>query len=914
LPLYQAILARMDEAVVAADFPWDEVSPLTILEANPAFERLSGYSRAELIGQSLSALLGDLTTGEALEQIVEGRVAEGRGAEGLVVYPKHGGPFQLEVDVVLQAPARGRPGRRVLIGKQRRLRCSPRPAHTYDLESIARLAGGVAHEFNNILTAILGYSELLLEELPQGGVPRDDMLQIKHAGERAKLLTRQLLAFSGKQVVRPEVVALDAFLRERESMLRTIVGGASLGLSIEGQQAIMADAGHVAEICAVLVRNAGAGAGAMGRVHIGLERRQLGSAEPARGGLKPGAHVVLTISNTGAGMTPDSLARVFEPFFGCVPSGGEGLGLSAVYGMVQQNGGHIEAESDAAVGCTFRVYFPAIDGGAPRVAPREDGQAASGGTVLVLEDEESLRLLVRRVLERQGYTVLEAADGEQGVELAEHHDGQIDLLLTDLMMPILGGREAAELIARQRPDMKVLFMSGFTSDLTSLELLFSPHANFLPKPFTPERLGQVIREALARDVQKETPVVAVERAGARGGAEAVLAPVAHQESRGTNMTQMVSHDVPSRRVAGEERHLGVLGSPRGPGGTGRGHGAPVAALGVVSLSPGGDGVLGGIAPRALVVDLDASGARELCSHARSGALLTQLPVFGLARAVTDLTFAEAYSWGVDDVVDLSDLQGLIPRLRAVRALPAPGAPASRGSAVVVDSDHDRRAIAARALVAAGYEVLFAAELVEAEALAAAHDAAMVVAALDAAPDGAVAGVVRARAGGSACPWVISVPPALLRETRDAVADIERVALHDAYAPPDDILFSANEMASAHALDQRTAPRLLCGTRVWMRPAGGERDTLGYTYNMSEGGLFVRTLAPIEPNQPMWIELCAPRAGRRVRLTAVPRWQRPFGPVGAALSPPGVGLRITGGLPGDIELFQSGCRKLTLEMS
>lgn len=307
--------------------------------------------------------------------------------------------------------------------------------------------------------------------------------------------------------------------------------------------------------------------------------------------------------------------------------------------------------------------------------------------------------------------------------------------------------------------------------------------------------------------------------------------------------------------------------------------------------------------RALVVDLDDAGARARCQAVRSEPRFASTPLLGLCDAPTGLSFAEAFAWGVDDVVARGETATLIQRIRALRPGREPAA--RRGSVVVADPDPGWRGLVARSLRNASFDVVFAQDEGELRRKLASEPRALVVAstrvgALD---------VVRGSAHGEVVPWILVAPPREQAEARRATAAMRHVSLMDALAPLEDVLFLANDMLSPQAADRRASVRLLFGTCVWLRPARSAEDTLGYSYTISRGGLFVRTLVPIEVGTSWWLEFEPPRAGGRIRVSATAVWTRPFGPLAAAVSPAGAGFRIDGALPGDMDVLAQGCERL-----
>jgi two-component system, cell cycle sensor histidine kinase and response regulator CckA len=370
------------------------------------------------------------------------------------------------------------------------------------MEAVGQLAGGIAHDFNNLLTAILSYCELLLEEIRQGDPIRGDIEQIRQAGQRAAGLTRQLLAFSRRQVLQPKVLSLNAVVESTDGMLHRLIG-ADILLEIRcepGLWHVLADPGQLEQVLVNLVVNARDAMPRGGRILVTTQNRELRADSLLRGnGVRPGSYVALTVRDTGVGIDPANHARVFEPFFTTKePGKGTGLGLSTVYGIVQQSGGHVAVESAPGEGAMFTVLLPRHLGGEPATASRVDRRRLPGGTetLLLVEDEAAVRSSARRLLERQGYTVLEARHGGDALRIVEESGRQVDLVVTDLVMPEMGGKELAERLRAHRPGLKVLFMSGYTEKVIAAGGIMPPNTGFVEKPFTVEQLMRRLREIL----------------------------------------------------------------------------------------------------------------------------------------------------------------------------------------------------------------------------------------------------------------------------------------------------------------------------------------------------------------------------------------------------------------------------------
>jgi nitrogen-specific signal transduction histidine kinase/ActR/RegA family two-component response regulator len=370
------------------------------------------------------------------------------------------------------------------------------------MEAIGRLAGGVAHDFNNVLTAIMGYSELLLRGTGSEESRRRNTEQIKKAAERAASLTSQLLAFSRRQVLTMRVLDLNDVVAVLEPMLRRLIGEDIALVTVPGRalERTKADVGQIEQVIMNLVVNARDAMPRGGTLTIETTNVELDQAYMDRHGLvPPGAYVKLAVSDTGCGMDAETQSHIFEPFFTTKePGKGTGLGLSTVYGVIKQSGGYIWVYSEPGQGTTFKVYLPRVDEAVTAIAPHAVSAESPRGTetVLLVEDDEGVRELAGGALERSGYSVLMACGGEEALLLSGRHAGAIHLLVTDVVMPGIGGRELAERLVPLRPDMKVLYMSGYTDDAVVRYGVLVEEAAYLQKPFTPDVLLQRVRQML----------------------------------------------------------------------------------------------------------------------------------------------------------------------------------------------------------------------------------------------------------------------------------------------------------------------------------------------------------------------------------------------------------------------------------
>jgi PAS domain S-box-containing protein len=362
------------------------------------------------------------------------------------------------------------------------------------MEAVGQLAGGIAHDFNNLLTGVLTYCDLILQEVREGDPIRSDVEQIRHAGLRAAGLTRQLLAFSRRQVLQPRVLSLNATVGELDGMLRRLIGA---DVQLETELApelwpVRADPGQLEQVLVNLVVNARDAMPRGGTITLTTANRQDAA----------GAFATIAVTDTGHGMDSATQARIFEPFFTTKePGKGTGLGLAMVYGIVEQSGGRIEVESAPGRGAAFTVRLPRYEGAGDALLPRTDRRFPPGGgeTVLLVEDETAVRSSTRRLLERHGYAVLEARHGADALRLVEETAREVDLVLTDLVMPEMGGRELVERLRGRRPGLKVLVMSGYTEKTIAPDGVLPPRTGFVEKPFPVESLLARVRELLDAD-------------------------------------------------------------------------------------------------------------------------------------------------------------------------------------------------------------------------------------------------------------------------------------------------------------------------------------------------------------------------------------------------------------------------------
>jgi PAS domain S-box-containing protein len=369
------------------------------------------------------------------------------------------------------------------------------------MDAVGRLAGGVAHDFNNLLMVINGYTEVLLEQLEKGSAMHHKVQSIQQAADRAATLTRQLLAFSRKQLLELRVVDVNTVIGDMERLLRPLIGEnieLVTRLSTETGHT-RADAGQLEQVIMNLVVNAKDAMPEGGKLTVQSSDVTVRHSFREHRFIHPGRYAVISVADTGHGMDKETQSRIFEPFFTTKEKGkGTGLGLSTVYGIVKQSNGYVFAQSELGAGTTFYVYLPRVEDPAEELSPAKSQQNEAGGceTVLLVEDEESVRELVRVTLVSRGYNVIEAENGECGLRVAEAFKEHIDILITDVVMPGIGGRELAKKLLLLRPGISVLYLSGYTEDAVVTQGALGPSTAFLQKPFTLQNLAKKVREVL----------------------------------------------------------------------------------------------------------------------------------------------------------------------------------------------------------------------------------------------------------------------------------------------------------------------------------------------------------------------------------------------------------------------------------
>jgi PAS domain S-box-containing protein len=476
-----------------------------IIYANPAFERLTGFARAEVLGCNCRILQGVETDPAAVAELRRA-VREGLPcAVELLNYRKDGSTFWNALSVSPVRDADGRlthfVGVQTDVTERRKLEDQYRQAQK--MEVVGRLAGGIAHDFNNLLTVINGYGEMVLAMLPRGDPARDSVAEMVKSGERAATLTRQLLAFSRQQVLAPRVLNLNTVIAEMEKMLRRVIGeDIELATRLEPTLGpVRADPGQLEQVLLNLAVNARDAMPRGGKLTLETHDAELDEAYAVdHAGVVPGRYALLAVSDTGTGMAPEVRERVFEPFFTTKgPGKGTGLGLATVHGIVTQSGGRVEVYSEVGRGTTFNIYLPRFGGAPPAFRTPHSATAASPRgheTLLLAEDEEAVRALSRHVLRECGYAVLEARNGEEALHLCERERGEIHLLISDVVMPGIGGRQLAERLLAVRPGMRVLYLSGYADDAVIRHGVLEADVNFLQKPFSASTLARRVREVL----------------------------------------------------------------------------------------------------------------------------------------------------------------------------------------------------------------------------------------------------------------------------------------------------------------------------------------------------------------------------------------------------------------------------------
>jgi PAS domain S-box-containing protein len=475
-----------------------------VVYANDGFTRLTGYSREEILGQSCRILQGKDTSAQTVAAIREAEAAGRPCLVEILNYRKDGTSFWNALSI---APILDEGRLTHFVGVQTDItafkQMEQQLRQSQKMEAIGHLAGGVAHDFNNLLTVINGCCELLRTNgsLPDGAAPLVE--EIHRAGERAATLTRQLLAFGRKTVLQTRVLPLNELVTDFEKLLGRLIGeDIQLATDFRADPGLVrVDPGQMEQVLMNLVVNARDAMPRGGTLTIATRDIFLDENYARRHEeVRPGRYVLLTVADTGHGMDHRTLTRLFEPFFTTKPVGkGTGLGLAMVYGILKASGGHVSVESEPGRGTTFQLLLPAVD------KPEATGHPTSrysqpGGTetVLVVEDEAGVRALARQALEARGYCVLEATDGESALQICKEHVGQIKLVVSDVVMPRMSGRELGQQLAQIWPQVRVLYTSGYTDDAVVRHGIYQSESDFLQKPFTVHGLLKKVREILDR--------------------------------------------------------------------------------------------------------------------------------------------------------------------------------------------------------------------------------------------------------------------------------------------------------------------------------------------------------------------------------------------------------------------------------
>ncbi len=477
---------------------------------NPAFERVTGYSKSEALGQNPRILKSGMHDREFYAQLwatlKAGTVWRGR----LTNKKKNGALYEEDATISPIRDGSGRITGFVAVKRDvtEQLQLERQFLQAQKLQSVGRLAGGVAHDFNNLLTVINGYADFLLADLDRTGPLWSSADEIRKAGERAASLTRQLLTFSRKQIIEPKTLDLNTTIRESERMLQRLIGeDVTLTTTLDpslGQ--VMADPEQIHQVIMNLVVNARDAMPDGGRLDISTVNIDITEAGASiHQDAKRGPHVMMSVTDTGTGIDEKTRQHLFEPFFTTKKGDkGTGLGLSTVYGIMRQSGGWIDVSSDRGGGTSFKLYFPRIDGRVveqPRETIRSTG-THGGETILVVEDQEAVRRLTKAMLKVYGYRILEAANATEALDVAQEYSGEIHLLLTDVVLPGLNGKELSERLRTLRPKLKVLFTSGYTADIIAHRGVLGYGLAYIPKPFSPETLAAKVRKLLS---EPDTP-------------------------------------------------------------------------------------------------------------------------------------------------------------------------------------------------------------------------------------------------------------------------------------------------------------------------------------------------------------------------------------------------------------------------
>jgi hypothetical protein len=476
-----------------------DVETLRFLDVNDAAIGDYGYPREEFLAMTIK----DIRPPEDVAALLEAERGAGVTPKfGVWRLRKKSGEI-IQVEITKHTFTLGDRACRLAVGRDvtERLRLEEQLRQSQKMEAVGRLAGGVAHDFNNMLSVILSYAVLLLDDMKPGEPMREDLEEIRKAGERAAALTRQLLMFSRQQVIEPKVLDLNEVLASMDKMLQRILGADVDLVSLPAQPLgrVRIDPSSVEQVIMNLVVNARDAMPTGGKLTMETDNVVLDDAyAQAHLGVKPGPHVMLAVSDTGTGINRETLARIFEPFFTTKESGkGTGLGLSTVFGVVQQSGGSVWVYSEVGKGTTFKVYLPRVDAAVEVAGETVPPTTLRGSeTILLVEDDDQVRVVAGGILRRNGYHVIDARNAGEALLHSEKHPSTIHLLLSDVVMPQMSGPELAKRLASARPGMRVLCMSGYTDDSIVRHGVLEAHIAYLQKPITPEALTTRVREIL----------------------------------------------------------------------------------------------------------------------------------------------------------------------------------------------------------------------------------------------------------------------------------------------------------------------------------------------------------------------------------------------------------------------------------
>ena len=507
LRLLGSAVEQAEESILITDAQLDLGGP-RIVFANPAFTRMTGYTAEDVLGKTPRLLQGEGTDKAELARL-RAALACGDPFHGEAInYRKDGSEFRFEMHI---APIRD-PGGIIthFVAIQRditeRRRFEARLFQAQKMETVGKLAGGIAHEFNSIMTAIIGQCELMLYDLPAGNPLRKNASEIHQAADRAAALTRQLLAYGRKQILQPDILDLNTVLAGMENTLRHLAGR-DVDVQIApptGPKFVKADAGQIEQVIVEIVMNAADAMPRGGKLTLETAETFLDQHYVSQfHDLKPGDYVMLAITDTGAGMSEAVKARLFEPFFTTKDVGqGTGLGLATCHGIIKQSGGHINVYSEPGRGATFKIYLPKahLEERPPGPPLQTPGLPRGTETIQLVEDDPALREMAAALLGRLGYTVWPAGDGLEALNVTHQRaTGHIDLLFTDVVMPHMSGKELSDRIQALYPRTKVLFTSAYTENAIVHQGVLNPGITLLQKPFTPSALANKVREVLDRD-------------------------------------------------------------------------------------------------------------------------------------------------------------------------------------------------------------------------------------------------------------------------------------------------------------------------------------------------------------------------------------------------------------------------------